>query len=137
VARVLLISGSTRAASSNTALLRTAAVAAPAGIEAVLSDELAGLPHFNPDDDREPLPVAVAELRSAIAAAADGRRGLGSQATLETVLGYVQTAIVADACRHVPVAPGAVGPDGLIADETTRAAIADVLLTLAKAAAAA
>jgi NAD(P)H-dependent FMN reductase len=179
VARVLLISGSTRAASSNTALLRTAAVAAPAGIEAVLSDGLAGLPHFNPDDDREPLPVAVAELRSAIAdsdavlfctpeyagtlpgsmknlldwtvggtelsdkpvawvnAAADGRRGLGAQATLETVLGYVQTAIVADACRHVPVAPGAVGPDGLIADETTRAAIADVLLTLAKAAAAA
>jgi NAD(P)H-dependent FMN reductase len=179
VARVLLISGSTRAASSNTALLRTAAVAAPAGIEAVLYDGLAGLPHFNPDDDREPLPVAVAELRSAIAAsdavlfctpeyagtlppsmknlldwtvggtelsdkpvawvnaAADGRRGLGAQATLETVLGYVQTAIVADACRHVPVAPGAVGPDGLIADETTRAAIADVLLTLAKAAAAA
>jgi chromate reductase len=172
VARVLLISGSTRAASSNTALLRTAVVAAPAGVEAVLYGGLAELPHFNPDDDHEPLPPPVAELRSSIAgadavlfctpeyagtlpgsmknlldwtvggtelsdkpvawvnAAADGRRGLGAQATLETVLGYVQAAVVADACRHVPVGPGAVGPDGLIADEATRAAIADVLHAL-------
>jgi chromate reductase, NAD(P)H dehydrogenase (quinone) len=174
VARVLLISGSTRAASSNTALLRTAVAAAPNGVEAVLYGGLAELPHFNPDDDREPLPSAVAELRSAIAgadavlfctpeyagtlpgsmknlldwtvggtelsdkpvawvnAAADGRRGLGAQATLETVLGYVQTAVVADACRHVPVPPGAVGADGLIADESTRAAIADVLQALTR-----
>jgi chromate reductase len=174
VARVLLISGSTRAASSNTALLRTAVAAAPAGIEAVLYEGLAELPHFNPDDDREPLPPAVAELRAAIAgadavlfctpeyagtlpgsmknlldwtvggtemsdkpvawvnAAADGRRGLGAQATLETVLGYVQSAVVADACRHIPVAPGAVGSDGLIADEPTRAAMADVLRALTR-----
>jgi NAD(P)H-dependent FMN reductase len=30
---------------------------------------MGGLPHFNPDDDREPLPGAVAELRSRIRAA--------------------------------------------------------------------
>ncbi|MDT4960691.1 MAG: hypothetical protein QOF87_338, partial [Pseudonocardiales bacterium] len=37
---------------------------------------------------------------------------------------------VEKACRHVPVMPGAVGDDGLIADEATRAAIADVLTAL-------
>ncbi len=30
-------------------------------------DDCAVLPHFNPDDDHEPLPAAVAELRGAIA----------------------------------------------------------------------
>ncbi|MEP7019981.1 MAG: NAD(P)H-dependent oxidoreductase [Pseudonocardiales bacterium] len=69
MANVLLISGSTRTASSNSALLRTAVAAAPADIGAVLYEGLAALPHFNPDDDREPLPAAVAELRTAIAAA--------------------------------------------------------------------
>lgn len=69
MANILLISGSTRTASSNSALLRTAVAAAPAEIGAVLYEGLAALPHFNPDDDREPLPAAVAELRTAIAAA--------------------------------------------------------------------
>jgi chromate reductase len=139
-----------------------------------LYDGLAVLPHFNPDDDRAPLPGAVAQLRGEIAAAdavlfctpeyagtlpgsmknlldwmvggtemsdkpvawvnaaADGRRGAGAQATLATVLGYVQASVVDKACRHVPVLPGAVGDDGLIADQETRAAIADVLLALAE-----
>jgi NAD(P)H-dependent FMN reductase len=66
VARVLLISGSTRAGSTNSALVRTAAACAPPGIEAVAYDGLATLPHFNPDDDREPLPPPVAALREAI-----------------------------------------------------------------------
>jgi chromate reductase, NAD(P)H dehydrogenase (quinone) len=47
------------------------------------------------------------------------------------VLGYVQARVVEDACRHVPVARDAVGADGLIADEATRAAIADALVALA------
>jgi chromate reductase len=67
-ARILLISGSTRGASTNSALLRTAALCTPLGVSAVVYDGLADLPHFNPDDDRDPLPPAVAELRSAIAA---------------------------------------------------------------------
>ena len=66
--RVLLISGSTRSASTNTALLRTAADCAPDGMATTLYDGLATLPHFNPDDDHEPLPPAVAGLRAAIAA---------------------------------------------------------------------
>ncbi|HET7171296.1 MAG TPA: NAD(P)H-dependent oxidoreductase [Gaiellales bacterium] len=68
-ARILLVSGSTRGASTNTALLRTARDAPPAGVDAELYDGLTGLPHFNPDDDVEPLPPAVAGLRARIAAA--------------------------------------------------------------------
>jgi NAD(P)H-dependent FMN reductase len=69
VTRILLISGSTRGASTNSALVRTAAAAAPDGVTAVVYDGLTRLPHFNPDDDRDPLPPAVAQLRAAIAAA--------------------------------------------------------------------
>jgi chromate reductase, NAD(P)H dehydrogenase (quinone) len=69
MARILLISGSTRGASTNSALVRTAAVSAPDGVEAVEYTGLAALPHFNPDDDQDPLPPAVAELRDAIDAA--------------------------------------------------------------------
>ena len=66
---ILLISGSTRGQSTNTAVLRTAQETAPEGVEAVVFHGLTGLPHFNPDDDRDPLPRAVAELRSEIARA--------------------------------------------------------------------
>ena len=69
---VLLISGSLRAGSTNSALLRTAAALAPeADVAATLYDGMARLPHFNPDDDREGEPVAapVADLRAAIRAA--------------------------------------------------------------------
>jgi chromate reductase, NAD(P)H dehydrogenase (quinone) len=67
--RVLLVSGSLRAGSTNTALLRTILAACPDEIEAVLYDGMAELPHFNPDDDVEGAPVhpAVAALRAAVA----------------------------------------------------------------------
>lgn len=64
---ILLLSGSMRAGSSNEAVLRTTcAVAADARVGAVLYDGLAGLPHFNPDDDTDPLPAPVFALRAAI-----------------------------------------------------------------------
>jgi NAD(P)H-dependent FMN reductase len=63
---ILLVSGSLRAGSTNTALLRTAHELEP---DSVLFDGLDRLPHFNPDDDYDPLPPAVIELRAAIAAA--------------------------------------------------------------------
>ena len=68
MARILLISGSLRDGSTNTAALRTAQAAAPEGVETELYAGLATLPHFNPDDDYEPLPAPVVELRAAIAA---------------------------------------------------------------------
>jgi NAD(P)H-dependent FMN reductase len=66
---MLLVSGSTRAASTNTAALRTAQALAPPTVDAVLYDGLSTLPHFNPDDDVAPLPPAAAELRAQIGAA--------------------------------------------------------------------
>jgi hypothetical protein len=67
--RVLVVSGSTRAASTNTALCRTAVVAAPEGVEVETYLDVSVLPHFDPDDDRDPLPPAVQQLRDTIAAA--------------------------------------------------------------------
>ena len=64
--RVLLVSGSLRGRSTNTAALRTAVAVVLPGVEAVLYDGVSGLPHFNPDDDTDPLPGAVADLRSRI-----------------------------------------------------------------------
>jgi chromate reductase, NAD(P)H dehydrogenase (quinone) len=64
--RLLAISGSLRAVSTNTALLQTAQRLAPAGMAIELYDGLAGLPHFNPDLDVEPPPAAVADWRERI-----------------------------------------------------------------------
>lgn len=68
---MLLASGSLRAASTNTAVLRTVQALVPDGLTAVLSDGIETLPHFNADDDaeRRPAPSAVAGLRAQIAAA--------------------------------------------------------------------
>lgn len=60
---ILLISGSTRAHSANTALLRTAA---DLDASATLYGGLAALPAFNPDDDGPELPAIVARLRQAV-----------------------------------------------------------------------
>jgi chromate reductase, NAD(P)H dehydrogenase (quinone) len=67
--RILLISGSTRGGSTNSAALRTAQEVAPAGVETVLDQSLSVLPAFNPDDDHDPLPAPVAALRKEVAAA--------------------------------------------------------------------
>jgi len=67
--QLLLVSGSTRRGSTNTAVLRTAQAVAPDGVGATLYDGLADLPAFNPDDDHEPLHAAVADLRGRIGAA--------------------------------------------------------------------
>lgn len=67
---VLLVTGSTRAGSTNTALLRTAENVASVGGGVVYAG-LSSLPHFNPDDDVDgALPQPVVELRAAIGAAA-------------------------------------------------------------------
>ena len=60
------MSGSLRAGSTNTALLRTAAQVVPEGVECRTYDGLARLPAFNPDDDSPPLPPEVERLREAI-----------------------------------------------------------------------
>jgi NAD(P)H-dependent FMN reductase len=67
--RLLVISGSTRHGSTNTALCRTAAAAADDGVTVDCWPSVAILPHFNPDDDRDPLPAPVVALRGAVASA--------------------------------------------------------------------
>jgi NAD(P)H-dependent FMN reductase len=67
--RLLLICGSLRSQSTNGALLRT--VESLLGDDAVADwyDGMGQLPHFNPDDDVDPLPAAVIDLRTRIASA--------------------------------------------------------------------
>ena len=168
-----MISGSLRAGSTNTALLRTAQAVAPEGTIALIYEGLGRLPHFNPDDDIVPLHPSVADLRMRIADAdallfstpeyagalpgafknlldwtvvggetygmpvawinASGSTTGAADAhrSLRTVLGYTGSAIVEEACAHIPVARSAVGSDGLMADEVICRQIADVLRTLA------
>jgi chromate reductase, NAD(P)H dehydrogenase (quinone) len=67
--RILAISGSLRHDSFNTWLVQAAAELAPAGVEVELYDGLGALPPYNVDDDIEPAPAAVPDLRDRIAAA--------------------------------------------------------------------
>ena len=64
--RVLCLAGSLRTAWANRAVLEAARELAPASLELVLYDGLAALPWFNPDDERDPLPLTVARLRAAV-----------------------------------------------------------------------
>jgi NAD(P)H-dependent FMN reductase len=68
---ILAISGSLRARSSSTEVLRAAAILAPAPARVVLFEGLADLPHFNPDLDGEGAtpPAPVLALRRQVAAA--------------------------------------------------------------------
>jgi chromate reductase len=68
---ILAISGSLRTRSSNTEVLRAAALLAPASVRITLYGGLGQLPHFNPDLDVEntEAPAPVQELRSRVAEA--------------------------------------------------------------------
>jgi chromate reductase, NAD(P)H dehydrogenase (quinone) len=67
--KILAISGSLRANSSNTAVLRAMARLAPESVEVALFDGLAGLPFFNPDLDGDQVPPPVAGFRALIGGA--------------------------------------------------------------------
>lgn len=62
--QILLVSGSLRVGSTNTAALHTAQKIAPNGIQVIIYTGMGQLPHFNPDDDFDPLPQKVIELRT-------------------------------------------------------------------------
>ncbi len=67
--RILAISGSLRARSSNTSLLRLAIDLAPDDVRIAMYEGLAKLPHFNPDDDVDVPPPPVLDLRARVGAA--------------------------------------------------------------------
>jgi chromate reductase len=67
--RVLGLSGSLRRGSHNSALLRAAAGLLPPGAELEVFAGLRAIPPYDADEDREPAPAAVEDLRAAIAGA--------------------------------------------------------------------
>jgi NAD(P)H-dependent FMN reductase len=67
--QILAISGSLRAASTNTVLLNAAAALAPENLKIIVYAGLADLPHFNPDLDND-APEAVKNFRSQLAKSA-------------------------------------------------------------------
>jgi chromate reductase len=62
--RILAVSGSLRAASSNTIPLNAAAALAPKNVDMVVYRGLGDLPHCNPDLDKEVVPPAVTDFRA-------------------------------------------------------------------------
>ena len=64
--RLLAVCGSLRAASTNNALLEAAARLAPSGMIIDRYEDLAKLPHFNPDLDGATPPLAVALWREKV-----------------------------------------------------------------------
>ena len=68
VIRLLAISGSLRAGSSNTILLRAATQLAPHGVAVEVYDQLGALPHFNPDIE-DTAPQVVKDFGTRVGAA--------------------------------------------------------------------
>ena len=66
---LMFLCGSLRTASINMGLLRTALRLLPVNADATVFTGMADLPHFNPDDDHDPLPAAVVGLRDSLRAA--------------------------------------------------------------------
>ena len=144
--RILLVSGSTRGGSANTAALRTMRAVAGRPVTAVLYEGLSTLPAFNPDDDRDPLPPAPAELRREIATAdavvfctpeyagslpgsfknlLDWTVGGGEMYGKPTA--WINVAAIEKACRRITLSGLAVGPDGLVNDPSFRTEAVRVL----------
>jgi len=67
--KIVAISGSLRATSLNTVVLRAAARLAPAGVSIELFEGIGSLPFFNSDLEGKLLPQPVAEFRATIGAA--------------------------------------------------------------------
>jgi chromate reductase len=107
--RILGISGSLRADSFNTSLLRAAAEVLPEGAELELWDGLKAVPPYDQDDDVQPAPAAVAGLREAIADAdavlfATPEYNSSIPGVLKNALDWVSRPLATNALRNKPVA---------------------------------
>jgi len=125
--RLLAISGSLRAASTNTALLRAAVAAAPADVEVELYTGLAGLPPFNPELDGDAIP-AVRAFRAAVNSAdglliASPEYAHGVPGALKNALDW---AVAWEEFPGKPVALWHTSPYG----EHAKAALAEILKTM-------
>jgi len=107
--RVLGISGSLRRDSHNTTLLQAAAELLPPDAELVLYDDLKNVPPYDQDDDVEPAPAAVAELRRAVAEAdavlfATPEYNSSVPGALKNALDWASRPLATNVFRNKPVA---------------------------------
>jgi chromate reductase, NAD(P)H dehydrogenase (quinone) len=107
--KILGISGSLRSGSHNTDLLRAAAELLPPGVELELWDGLKAVPPYDADDDVEPAPQTVAELRAAIAGAdavlfATPEYNSSIPGVLKNALDWVSRPLKTNSLRNKPVA---------------------------------
>lgn len=107
--KVLGISGSLRAGSHNTSLLRAAGELLPPGVELELWSELKAVPPYDQDDDVQPAPPPVAALREAVADAdavlfATPEYNSSVPGVLKNALDWVSRPLRTNALRNKPVA---------------------------------
>jgi chromate reductase, NAD(P)H dehydrogenase (quinone) len=106
---VLGISGSLRANSYNTQLLRAAEELFPPGVDFALYEGLKGVPPYDEEDDVQPAPSAVAALRLAIADAdavifATPEYNSSVPGFLKNALDWVSRPLATNPLRNKPVA---------------------------------
>ena len=117
--KILAVSGSLRADSLNTKLLQAAAELASDEVEFEVWDGLKAVPPYDQDDEDGSPPLAVARLRSAVAAAdavlfATPEYNASIPGQLKNALDWVSRPMATNPLRNVPVAvmgasPGAFG----------------------------
>ncbi|BAB51009.1 NADPH-dependent FMN reductase [Mesorhizobium japonicum] len=125
---LLAISGSLRAASTNSALVAALARNAPAGCRVTVYDGLSRLPIFNPDDEGERTPSEAAEFIDAVTGA-DGiivscpEYAHGVPGGLKNALDWL---VSRDAAVAKPAMLAHASPRSLFA----RAALAEIMRTM-------
>src|SRR3954447_2551150 len=107
--KILAIAGSVRRDSWNRSLLETAAGLVPDGVELELWSRLKDVPPYDEEDDVEPAPAAVADLRDAIAGAdavliATPEYNSSIPGVLKNALDWASRPLAKNPLRNKPVA---------------------------------
>src|SRR3954468_7837400 len=107
--RVLAVAGSLRPGSYNRKLLLAAGELLPDDVELDVYEELKAVPPYDEDDDVEPAPAAVAQLREAIAGAdailiATPEYNSSVPGQLKNALDWVSRPLATNPARNKPVA---------------------------------
>jgi chromate reductase, NAD(P)H dehydrogenase (quinone) len=116
---ILGISGSLRAGSYNSALLRAARKVAPAGMDIDIYDQLRAIPPFDADLDTETPPAPVVDLRARVRAAdglliATPEYNYGPPGVLKNAIDWASRPLATSPLKRKPIAitgaaPGAFG----------------------------